>query len=53
MQHDPCAREEEAGGRGTGRWQELFDRHASDVSYHAASPYASWKFHHWYGGVCG
>jgi hypothetical protein len=26
---------------------------SSRVSYHAASPYSSCRFHHWYGGVRG
>ena len=33
--------------------QQLLQRNAAHVGDHAASPYSSWQFHHWYGGVCG
>ena len=47
------AREQERGARTACRQQEFLQRQASHVRDHAAPPYSSWRFHHWYGGVCG
>ena len=38
------------------RWwhtEHGYETSAAEVGYHAAFPYSSWRFHHWYGGVCG
>ena len=49
----PAPHDQQTGARAGQRRQELLDRHASHVGDHDASPYLSWRFHHWYGGVCG